>query len=117
MQEELSPRFGAIGERLRGTGCRPGNRTRSFVVMSHAAYQLPCLRYLKWEKGAFLLCAECDGFGSGPASVPSVRSATEQPQITAGNLYGLAQIFNLRVSGEAVQFTDNFLHSLFDLRA
>lgn len=34
-------------------GCRPGNRTRSFVVMSHAAYQLPCLRYLDEEQAHF----------------------------------------------------------------
>lgn len=67
--------------------------------------------------GAFLLCAECDGFGSGPASVPYMRSATEQPQITAANLYSSPQIFNLRVTGERVQFTDYFLHPLFDLGA
>ncbi len=30
--------------------CRPGNRTRSCVVMSRAAYQLPCL--LKVESSA-----------------------------------------------------------------
>jgi hypothetical protein len=29
----------------------PGNRIRSFVVMSHAAYQLPCLRPLSGERG------------------------------------------------------------------
>jgi hypothetical protein len=43
--------------------------------------------------GAFLPCAECEHFGGGPASVPYVRSATVQPQITAGNLYGLPEIF------------------------
>ncbi len=60
-------------------GCRHQNRTRSLVVVSHAAYGCPaCVDF-----GNMRLWREVVNSSPGPASVPSSRVArSDQPEIT-----------------------------------